>query len=480
MKTLIEESSPGRTGILPPEIRHGAKSRIPPGMARRNLALPELAEVDVIRHYTALSRMNFGLDSGFYPLGSCTMKYNPKLCEDAARLEGFADIHPLQPEDTVQGALRLLREAEKALSEITGMDAFTLQPAAGAHGELTGVMITKAYFKDIGEDRKRILVADSSHGTNPASAAYCGYEVVTVKSDGDGNLDLRELGELMTTDVAALMLTNPNTIGLFDENICEITEIVHAKGGLVYYDGANMNAIMGVARPADMGYDIIHLNLHKTFATPHGGGGPGSGPVGVVKKLADYLPAPRITEKAGVYRLEPGTAKSIGRVRAFHGSFAVILRAYCYIRLLGGDGLRQASEDAVLNANYLMKQLKGHFDLPYDRACMHEFVLSGRRQAHGSGVHTLDIAKRLLDYGFHSPTIYFPLIVEEAIMVEPTETESKATLDAFADAMIKIAGECRENPEQVKSAPKTTPVGRLDNTLAARQPVLTWKQKRAG
>jgi len=478
MKTLMGESSHGRTGVLPPAVIHGAQARIPKDMVRQTLLLPELSEVDVIRHYTALSKMNFGVDSGFYPLGSCTMKYNPKLCEDAARLEGFAQIHPLQPEDTVQGALKLIYETEGALCEVTGMDAFTLQPAAGAHGELTGVMLTKAYFRDIGEDRRKILVADSSHGTNPASAAYCGYEVITIKSDGRGNLDLKELKEQMTTDVAALMLTNPNTLGLFDVNICEITEIVHAKGGLVYYDGANMNAIMGIARPADMGYDIIHLNLHKTFATPHGGGGPGSGPVGVVKKLSPYLPAPRIIEKSGRYGFDTGTPKSIGRVRAFHGSFAVILRAYCYMKLLGGDGLKEASETAVLNANYLMKKLKGHFDLPYDRTCMHEFVLSGRRQAHENGVHTLDIAKRLLDWGFHAPTIYFPLIVEEAIMIEPTETENKNTLDAFAEAMIKIAVECRENPELVKSAPKTTPVGRLDNTLAARQPVLTWKQKR--
>jgi glycine dehydrogenase subunit 2 len=478
MRTLIEKSVPGRTGILPPEPGADARAGIPSGLLRGPVALPELSESDVIRHYTGLSRINFGVDTGFYPLGSCTMKYNPKVCEDVAAYEGFSAIHPLQPEETVQGALRLMLGLEAMLCEITGMGAFTLQPSAGAHGELTGVMIVKAFFKDRGEARTKVLVADSSHGTNPASAAYCGYEVVTVNSKEDGNLDLSDLRQKMGPHVAALMLTNPNTLGLFDRNICEITEIIHAGGGLVYYDGANMNPIMGKARPGDMGYDIIHLNLHKTFATPHGGGGPGSGPVGVVKRLAEYLPSPRVVEGAGRLSLGMGGPKSIGRVRAFHGSFAILVRAYAYIMALGADGLQDASECAVLNANYLMGRLKRHYDLPYDRACMHEFVLSGRRQAHGSGVHTLDIAKRLLDFGYHPPTIYFPMIVEEAIMVEPTETEGKETLDEFADAMARIAQECVEDPETVKSAPHSTPVGRLDNTLAARRPVLTWKQKR--
>jgi glycine dehydrogenase subunit 2 len=478
MKTLMEESVTGRVGILPPESGVDSKPTVPQSMMRDSVRLPELGETDVVRHYTGLSRLNFGLDTGFYPLGSCTMKYNPKICEDASRLPGFTDIHPLQPEETVQGALKLMSGLGRMLCEITGMDAFTLQPSAGAHGELTGVMIIQAYFKRKGESRTKIIVPDSSHGTNPASAGYCGFEVVTIKSDGEGNLDLEDLRKNMAEDVAGLMLTNPNTLGLFDRNICEITEIVHGKGGLVYYDGANINPILGRARPGDMGYDLVHLNLHKTFATPHGGGGPGSGPVGVVKSLAPYLPVPRVTEKAGKYALDYGQPLSIGRVKAFHGSFAIMVRAYAYILALGADGLRDAGENAVLNANYLMKKLKGHYDLPYDRTCMHEFVLSGRRQAHKNGVHTLDIAKRILDYGFHAPTIYFPMIVEEAIMVEPTETENKATLDEFADVMAKIAKECEENPELVKGSPHNTPIRRPNDTLAARQPVLTWNMRR--
>ena len=492
MKTLIESSAGGREGVSPPASDTKAEIKIPKDMLRGQVRLPELGEVDVVRHYTALSSRNFGLDSGFYPLGSCTMKYNPKINEEVARLDGFKKIHPYQPLKHVQGALKVMHELGVFLCEIAGMDAFTLQPAAGAHGELTGIMIVRAYFKDRGEKRTRILVPDSSHGTNPASAAYCGYEVTVVNSDVNGNVDLDDLKSKMRQDVAALMLTNPNTLGLFDPNICSITEIVHEKGGLVYYDGANMNAIMGKARPGDMGYDIVHLNLHKTFSTPHGGGGPGSGPVGVKAELEPYLPVPRVIKESSahgprsstrslqssVYGLDWDKHKSIGKVKAFYGNFSIMVRAYAYILSLGPEGLAQASEDAVLNANYLMKRLRGHYDLPYERTCMHEFVLSGRRQAHGQGVHTLDIAKRLLDYGVHAPTIYFPLIVEEAIMVEPTETENKVTLDEFAEIMIKIDEECRKNPVKVKSAPYNTPVKRLDNTLAAREPVLTWKQKR--
>ncbi|MFH0861960.1 MAG: aminomethyl-transferring glycine dehydrogenase subunit GcvPB [Candidatus Altiarchaeota archaeon] len=478
MNTLMEDSVKGRVGVLPAESEVDVAVGVPKAMLRDSLRLPELGEVDVVRHYTNLSRLNFGLDTGFYPLGSCTMKYNPKVNEDVARLDGFSRIHPYQDESDVQGALKVMHGLEKALCEITGMDAFTLQPSAGAHGELAGVMVIRAYFTDRRQERRKILVPDSSHGTNPATAAYCGYEVITIKSKEDGNLDLDDLAANMSEDVAGLMLTNPNTLGLFDRNISRITEIVHAKGGLVYYDGANMNPIMGFARPGDMGYDLVHINLHKTFSTPHGGGGPGSGPVGVVKALAPYLPVPRVVEKGGKYSLSYDAPKSIGKVRAFHGSFGIIVRAYAYVMALGAEGLKDASAQAVLNANYLMSLLKGHYDLPFERVCMHEFVLSGRKQAYEYGVHTLDIGKRLLDYGFHAPTIYFPLIVEEAIMIEPTETENKATLDGFAEAMIEIADECRTAPDTVKAAPQKTPVKRLDNTLAARHPVLSWSQTR--
>ncbi len=478
MKTLKELSVPGRAGVLPPEPDVDVEPGIPDGIKRTDISLPELSAVDVVRHYTNLSKLNYGVDTGVYPLGSCTMKYNPKVSEKAVRLPGFADIHPMQSSEQVQGVLKVMHDLERMLCEVTGMDAYTLQPAAGAHGELTGIMLIKAYFKDRGEKRGKIIVPDSSHGTNPASAAYCGYDVIVTESDEKGDLDLDDLREHMTGDVAGLMLTNPNTLGLFDENICEITEVVHERGGLVYYDGANMNAIMGWARPGDMGYDIVHLNLHKTFATPHGGGGPGSGPVGVNGRLEPFLPVPRVVEEDGVYRLDDGRPKSIGRVRAACGNFGVMVRAYAYMKALGGPGLRDASAQAVLNANYLKERLKKHYDLPYDRTCMHEFVLSGRRQAHEHGVHTLDIAKRLLDYGVHAPTIYFPLIVEEAMMIEPTETEGKATLDEFADIMIKISGECEEEPDVVKTAPHDTPVRRLDDTLAARKPVLQWNQVR--
>ncbi|MCX6695681.1 MAG: aminomethyl-transferring glycine dehydrogenase subunit GcvPB [Candidatus Altiarchaeota archaeon] len=478
VKLIFEKSREGRVGWTPPEKTVDAKIRIPEKMLRQGIDLPELSEVDVVRHYTALSRMNYGVDTGFYPLGSCTMKYNPKVNEKACRMSGFCGIHPYQPTDMTQGALELMHELEKDLCEITGMKKFTLQPAAGAHGELTGIMLIKAYFMDKGEHRHKILVPDSSHGTNPASAAFCGFEVVQVNSDVDGGVDLKHLEELMTDDVAGLMLTNPNTLGLFDRNIVEIARIVHSKGGKVYYDGANMNAILGKCRPGDMGFDVIHLNLHKTFSTPHGGGGPGSGPVGASKELEAYLPKPTVevrTEGKGRrFFLNYDRPKSIGRVRSYYGNFGVMVRAYAYIKALGGVGLRKVGENAVLNANYLMKKLKSHYYLPYDRTCMHEFVLSGRDQVHDCGVHTSDMAKRILDYGMHAPTIYFQLLVEEALMIEPTETENKDTLDEFAEVMIKIAGECRTNPELVKKAPQNTPVKRLDNTLAARNPDLRW------
>ncbi len=479
--TIFELSSPGRVGAsLPePDVPLKPLSAWLPAAAVRDGApeLPEVAEVDVIRHFTGLSRRNHGVDSGFYPLGSCTMKYNPKINEDVAALPGFAALHPYQPEETVQGALQLLFELDRYLCELTGMDRFTLQPAAGAHGELTGLMLIRAYHVERGDGEKRtkVIVPDSSHGTNPASAAICGYEVVSVKSNERGGVDLDELRRAVGPDTAALMLTNPNTLGLFDENIAEIAAIVHGAGGLLYYDGANANAILGISRPGDMGFDVIHLNLHKTFSTPHGGGGPGSGPVGVKKLLEPFLPVPLVTREGERYRLDYDRPRSIGRVKSFYGNFGVALKAYTYIRALGPGGLRRVSENAVLNANYLMHRLKTRYALPYDRTCMHEFVLSGNRQK-AFGAHTLDIAKRLLDYGFHAPTIYFPLIVEEALMIEPTETESLETLNAFADAMLAIADEAEKNPEILHEAPLTLPVRRLDEALAARRPDLHWKK----
>jgi glycine dehydrogenase subunit 2 len=474
VKLVFEEGCPGRVGWMPAECDVDVEAKIPGKMRRVSLELPELSEVDVVRHYTALAKRNYGVDTGFYPLGSCTMKYNPKVNETAAGLEGFTSIHPYDSVDSVQGALQLMYELERDLCGITGMHKFTLQPAAGAHGELTGLMIIKAYFRDRREDRGKMIIPDSAHGTNPASAAMCGYRVVQVASNEHGGVDIEALKEAMDEETAGLMLTNPNTLGLYDENICDITEIIHDNGGLVYYDGANLNAILGKARPGDMGYDIVHLNLHKTFSTPHGGGGPGSGPVGVTEELSLFLPKPTVGENKGRYYLNYDIPKSIGRVRSFHGNFGVMVKAYAYIKALGAEGLIGVAEDAVLNANYLMRRLQDRFDLPFDRTCMHEFVLSGRRQLYECGVHTLDIAKRILDYGMHAPTIYFPLIVEEALMIEPTETESKATLDEFIEIMAEIDEECKNNPEVVKTSPHKTPVKRLDNTLAARKPDLRW------
>jgi glycine dehydrogenase subunit 2 len=401
------------------------------------------------------------------------MKYNPKACERVASLDGFAGIHPLQPESTVQGALQVMHELEKMLCRICGFERFSLQPAAGAHGELTGIMIAKAYFRDKGEDRAKVLVPDSAHGTNPASVSMCGFEAVEVKSDKKGNIDLADLKGKMDESVAALMITNPNTLGFFDQNILEICRIVHEKGGLVYGDGANMNALLGVCRPADLGIDIMHLNLHKTFATPHGGGGPGSGPVGVVEKLVGFLPRPLVEKKGQAYRLDFGGKKSIGKVRSFYGNFGVMVKACTYLKGLGEEGLKKVAEGAVLNANYLKERLKGSYELPFDRQCMHEFVLSDKGLP--NGVTTNDVAKRLMDYGFHPPTVYFPLIVHGAMMIEPTETESKETLDAFADALLKIREEAEKEPELVKTAPHSTPVKRLDAVKAAREPDLRWK-----
>ena len=443
---------------------------------RNDLDLPEVAEIDLVRHYTNLSRRNFGLDLGFYPLGSCTMKYNPKINENVAGFAEFTGLHPAAPDAFAQGNLELMVDMQKLLSNIFGMAEFTLQPAAGAHGELTGIMMIKKYFEKKGEKRRLILIPDAAHGTNPASGALCGFDTVTLRSNAEGGVDLEHLESLMTEDVAALMLTNPNTLGLFERNIEKVAAIIHGKGGLLYGDGANANAFLGKTRPGDLGFDVIQLNLHKTFSTPHGGGGPGSGPVGVSAKLVDYLPVPRIIKNDSNYSWSDNFPDTIGRVRAFYGNFNVIVKAYTYIRSLGAEGLARVAEMAVLNANYIKEKLKPHFDLAYDRICMHECVFSGKRQVAESGVHTTDIAKRLIDFGYHPPTIYFPLIVPEAIMIEPTETESKETLDTFCDVMIAIAREAKENPQRVKDAPLSTPVSRLDEVLAARKPDVCWKK----
>ena len=450
---------------------------MPAELVREELAeLPEVSELDIMRHYTALSNRNHGVDSGFYPLGSCTMKYNPKINENVARFAGFANIHPLQEESTVQGAMEMMYDLQEHLKEITGMDEVTLQPAAGAHGEWTGLMMIRAFHEANGDThRTKVIVPDSAHGTNPASATVAGFETVTVKSNEHGLVDLEDLKRVVGNDTAALMLTNPNTLGLFEEQILEMAAIIHEVGGKLYYDGANLNAVMSKARPGDMGFDVVHLNLHKTFTGPHGGGGPGSGPVGVHKDLIPYLPKPILIKTDEGFTFDYDRPDSIGRVKPFYGNFGINVRAYTYIRTMGPDGLKAVTEYAVLNANYMMRRLQPHFDLPYDRHCKHEFVLSGRRQKK-LGVRTLDMAKRLLDFGYHPPTIYFPLNVEEGMMIEPTETESKETLDAFIDAMIQIAKEVEENPEIVQNAPHTTVISRLDETKAARKPVLRYEK----
>lgn len=439
--------------------------------------LPEVSELEAIRHFTQLSQRNHGVDSGFYPLGSCTMKYNPKVNEAVARFEGFANIHPYQSEKTSQGAMQLIYDLGDMLSEITGMDQFTLQPAAGAHGELTGLMIMKSYHLNRGDGKRNIIVVpDSAHGTNPASAAVAGFDVVEVKSNDKGLVDLEALKAVMSDEVAGFMLTNPNTLGLFDENILEISKIVHEAGGLMYYDGANTNAIMGITRPGDMGFDVVHINLHKTFSTPHGGGGPGAGPVGVKKHLADFLPVPVVSKKDNEYSFDYNRPLSIGKVKSFYGNFGVCVRAYAYILSMGPDGLKAVSENAVLNANYIANKLKDKYYLPADRECMHECVFSGDWQKK-NGVSTLDVAKRLLDFGYHPPTIYFPLIVSEALMIEPTECETKETLDEFIQVMRQIADEAESDPELVHTAPHTTIVSRLDEAAAARKPILRYNKQ---
>jgi glycine dehydrogenase subunit 2 len=475
---IFERSSPGRVAhSLPacdvPALR--PERAVPRRFLRDDIpGFPEVSELDVVRHFTRLSQWNYGIDTGMYPLGSCTMKYNPKVNEEAARLPGFARAHPYLPEALAQGALQLMWELERDLAEISGMARVTLQPAAGAHGELTGIMMIRAYHAARGNPRKKVLVPDSAHGTNPASSAICGYQVVPIKSGPRGTVEPGGVAEAMDEDVAAIMVTNPNTLGLFEEHIEEIARVLHAKGGQVYCDGANMNALLGIARPGDMGIDVIQYNLHKTFSTPHGGGGPGAGPVGVRRHLVPYLPAPTVEKDGGRYRLDFDRPRSIGRVRAFHGNFGILVRAYAYIRSLGPDGLRRISETAILNANYIQHHLKDVYDLPYDRPCKHECVLSDARQA-PHNVKTLDIAKRLMDYGFHPPTIYFPLIVHGALMIEPTESESRETLDEFIAAMRAIAEEAAASPEAVRGAPHLPKVSRLNEVKAAREPNLRWR-----
>jgi glycine dehydrogenase subunit 2 len=477
---MCELTVPGRVGFRFPDS-DVPTTPLPEGFTRDSLPLPELAEVDVVRYFTRLSQLNYGVDTGFYPLGSCTMKYNPKINEDTARIPGFANQHPLQPIDTSQGALALMYHLQMWLNEIGGFAGISLQPAAGAHGELTGVLIIRAYHRSRGESNKRtkILIPDSAHGTNPATSAMSGLQVIELRSDERGNVDLEALQAHCDDTLAGLMLTNPNTLGLFDENVEQVTKMVHEAGGLVYGDGANMNALLGIVRPGDLGLDLLHYNLHKTFSTPHGGGGPGSGPVAVAQHLVDFLPDPVVAiieeadEENGIPPLYGLVTppQTIGRVKAFQGHFGMFVRAYTYIRMHGADGLRKVSEYAVLNANYLLALLRDSYHIPYDRICMHEFVAEGR-WADAPDIHALDISKRLMDFNFHPPTNYFPLIVHEALMIEPTETESKETLDAFVTTMIKIAEEARNNPEILTSAPHNTPFGRLDELKAAKELVL--------
>ena len=472
MKTIFEKEN--NTGICLTDEKEDLSFLDSAFLRSGKVGLPSVGELEVLRHYKELSDKNFCIEKGFYPLGSCTMKYNPKVNELAASLEGFVNLHPHTADENSQGSLKLMYLLQEALKRITGMDAVTLQPAAGAHGELTGMMVVKKYFEVKGEKRTKVIIPDSAHGTNPASAHMCGFEIISVKSNEKGQVDIEALKEVLDSEVAAIMMTNPNTLGIFEENVLEISKLMHENGSLLYYDGANFNAIMGYTNPKLMGFDVVHLNLHKTFATPHGGGGPGAGPVCVVEKLKEYLPTPVVKFDGVKYFKEYNLEHSIGHVRSFYGNFGVLVRAYSYI-LMMGENLKNATEDAVLNANYLKEKLKKYYDLPYDEPCMHEFVLSGERQKHNFGISTLNIAKRLMDSNTHPPTVYFPLIVHEAIMIEPTESETKAKLDEFIDTMISISKECEDDSEKILSAPHTTPVKRVDETLAARHPDLCFK-----
>jgi glycine dehydrogenase subunit 2 len=468
MKLIYEKSRAGRrAGRIPDPGVQAAE--VPAELARSTPPrLPELAEPELVRHYTELSTRTFGIDTGFYPLGSCTMKYNPRINERAVGLPGFADLHPYQEDEGAQGALELMWRLQEMLAEVVGLDAVTLQPAAGSQGELTGLTLMRAYFADRGEDRTEVIIPDTAHGTNPASVAMAGYTLVRVKTDTRGNVDVDDLRGKVGEQTAGLMLTNPSTLGLFEERIAEIADIFHSAGALLYYDGANLNAVCGISRPGDMGFDIVHYNLHKTFSQPHGGGGPGGGPVAVRRDLEQFLPVPVVVRDGDTFRLESDRPKSIGKVRGFGGPFGVFVRAYAFMRMWG-PGLRDMSEVAVLNANYVLARLKGTYDLPVDRHCMHEFVVSARNLKREHGITALDVAKRLMDHGFHPPTIYFPLIVSEALMIEPTETETRETLDAFCEAMLAIAQEAGDDPQMLKDAPHTRPVTRLDEAEAAKR-----------
>ncbi len=471
-KTVFEKS--GKTGGIKISDSNVQPDYIQEKFLRKDeIKIPTLTELEVMRHYKELSDKNFCIEKGFYPLGSCTMKYNPKVNEMLANLDGFTEIHPMAPDEDCQGALELMYKLQSALKSITGMDAISLQPAAGAHGELAGMMIVKKYFESVGENRTKVIIPDSAHGTNPASAKMCGFEVVEIKSNEKGQVDVEALKEVLDSDVAAIMMTNPNTLGLFEENILEISDLMHKNGSLLYYDGANFNAIMGYTNPKLMGFDVVHLNLHKTFSTPHGGGGPGAGPIGVVEKLKDFLPVPVVDFDGKKYFREYNLKNTIGKVKAFYGNFGVLIRAYAYI-LMMGENLKKVSEDAVLSANYLKEKLKGAYDLPYDYPCMHEFVLSGEKQKE-QGASTLWIAKRLMDENTHPPTVYFPLIVHEALMIEPTESENKKRLDEFVEVMLKIADEIEKSPQKALDSPVSTPVKKIDETLAARHPDLRYK-----
>jgi glycine dehydrogenase subunit 2 len=477
VKLVFEKSRTGRRAATLTRPKDLTPPEVPEELRRkREPRLPELPESEIVRHFTELTTRNFGIDTGFYPLGSCTMKYNPRVNERVAALPGFNDLHPLQDEDSAQGALELMHELQEMLAEITGLDAVSLQPAAGSQGELTGLMLMRAYFADRGEaDRRRkIVVADTAHGTNPASVTMAGYELVKVDTDARGNIDLDDLRAKVDEETTGLMLTNPSTLGLFDEHIEEIARIFHEIGGLLYYDGANLNAVCGISRPGDMGFDIVHINLHKTFSQPHGGGGPGGGPIAVRERLEPYLPVPAVVQDGKRFRLDYNRPKSIGKVRGFTGPFGVFVRSYAFI-LAWGRELKTMSEIAVLNANYLLARLRDAYELPFDRLCMHEFVLSARRLKREHGITALDVAKRLMDYGFHPPTIYFPLNVPEALMIEPTETEVKETLDAFADAMVAIAREAADDPDVLKTAPHNRPVKRLDEVKAAKRAIVRYR-----
>jgi len=471
MKTIFEKSS-GVDGINLTDSTISTEFLPPEFIRKEDIGLPQLSELEVMRHYKELSDLNFCIEKGFYPLGSCTMKYNPKVNEMLAELEDF-NIHPNCGDDMAQGALKLMYNLQNALLEITGMDAITLKPSAGAHGEMTGMMIIKKYFDTIGEKRTKVIIPDSAHGTNPASAKMAGFETIEIKSNDKGQVDIEALKAVLDNNVAAIMMTNPNTLGIFEENVKEISDLMHENGSLLYYDGANFNAIMGYTNPKLMGFDVVHLNLHKTFSTPHGGGGPGAGPVAVVDKLKEYLPTPVIEYKDGKYFRNYNLKNSIGSVKDFYGNFSVLVRAYAYI-LMMGKNLKNASEYAVLNANYLKEKLKKYYELPYDEPCMHEFVISGEKQKHENGVSTLNIAKALMDGNTHPPTVYFPLIVHEAIMIEPTESEQKEKLDEFINIMIEIANEAKQNPDKILSAPHTTPVKKIDEVTAARHPDLKY------